>query len=269
MGRIIRPAATPVIILFLMTAISCESLFRGNLFEDMDRLDLSGMSTAEKADAVLSGAIENLDEDEADELIGDLEALYNDESQNRDTRKQAAAAAATVELTSSGADDTVNNLGSLASDMASGDLEIDNPEDLLESVFSDDSGEPLSSSEIETQLTSMLEAAAALEAYGDVLGEGGEAPAGVDAEQIAITAMVVGLVDVSGATPTQLAEAIANPSGAPDSDGDGTPDAFESLPDMTNFSEDPAGTLFADNPGLANTIEGSPVLDSVLGLFAG
>ena len=254
--------------------MSCEEMFTTNIFQDLDKLDLSSMSSKEKAVTVLDdaeGAIEDMSEAEVDDLIAELEGLYNNPGEDDDTRMQAAAAAADVELAESGANDTINNLGDAVSELADGSLEVDDPSDILTSIFSDESGNPLGVTEIAAQLEAMVAAAAALEVYGSVLGADGGEPAYVNPEEIAMTALIVGMVDLvsdsnPAATYTDIANVIANPDSAADDDADGIPNLFESLPDMSNLADDPAGTLFPSSPGMQNIVNNSSLVD-ILGTF--
>ncbi|MDC7224132.1 MAG: hypothetical protein PQJ60_10360 [Spirochaetales bacterium] len=241
-----------------LTFLSCESLFTTNIFATMDELDISDMSTEEQAVALLDdtdSALDSLTDEEVDELLDDLEDLYTDTSEDDATRQQAAAAAAEVELAQSGADDTINNLSDLANDLVSDELTVDDPGDILTAIFSDENGDPLTEAEISEQLDAMLEAVVALEAYGDVLGDDGDAPVGVDSTELAVTAMVVGLVDYmvdSGNSTTDIATAIAAE--------DTSTLTLPSLDDMT--ADNGMETLFGED--LANTIEGSDLVSTLL-----
>ena len=246
---------------------SCESLFTTNLFAGIDKLDLSKMSSEEKAVAVLDdpeGALEDLSDTEVEELLTDLADLYNDTSEDDSTREQAAAAAAAVELAQAGADDTINNLGDVAADLINDDLTIEDAGDLLSTIFSDENGNPLDQTEVETQLTAILAAAAALEVYGDVLGDGGSAPAGVSPNELAVTALVAGmvnfLVDPNNVetSVTAIAADIVN----------GTITTLGGLPDLSVISTNPEAALFPENDGLANVVEGSDLITSLLDLMA-
>ncbi|MBN2628564.1 MAG: hypothetical protein JXA95_18000 [Spirochaetales bacterium] len=254
---------TALLILGFAFLASCEAMFTTNIFDSLDNLDLSSMSTEEKAGAVLddtAGAIEGMSQTEIDELINDLTALADDTSASDNTRMQAAAAAAEVELTASGANETINNLSTLATDLINGDTTINDPSDVLTNLFSG------SADDIETQLNAMLAAAASLETYGDVLGSSGTAPAGVNPEDVAVTALVAGFIlslsqadaDGNGTdnTTAEIAAAIADPASAGN--------MFDSLPDISTISNDPS-SLFSSNDGLINIVEGSELYSSLLG----
>jgi hypothetical protein len=271
MDKLVKLSSSLLLVALLTLLVSCEALFTTNLFGDLDKLDLANMSDREKAVAVLddtAGAIEGMSSSQVAALISDLNALAADASQTDATRMQAAAASSAVEMSSSGADDTINNLGDLATSLVDGSLVIDSPDDIFTAIFSDSNGNPLSAAQIEVQLQAMVDAAAALEAYGDLLGTSGEAPAGVNSDVLGLTALVAGLVSETGETVGNLASAIADPAGATDTTpADGIPDVFTDLPDMSTFADDPAGTLTTINPGLTNTITGSGMISSLLGMM--
>ncbi len=244
---------TALLILGFAFLASCEAMFTTNIFDSLDNLDLSSMSTEEKAGAVLddtAGAIEGMSQTEIDELINDLTALADDTSASDNTRMQAAAAAAEVGLTSTGADETINSLSDMVTDLASGDLTINDPSDILDNLFSG-----LSEDEITAQLDAMVAAASALSTYGSVLGSGGEAPAGVSADSVAVTALVVGLVSQSTNTTAEIAAAIIG----------GTTSSID-LPDMSALTADGGiETIFGAD--LANTIEGGSMVSTLLDMM--
>jgi hypothetical protein len=264
MDKYIKKTGSILLVMALfLSYFSCEAMFTRNIFDSMDNLDLSSMSTAEQASAILDdadGSLASLTDDEVDELLDDLEDLYSDESEDDSIRMQAAAAAADVELTNSGSDDTINNISDMVSDLISDDLTVDDPGDILTSIFSDESGAVLSVEEITEQLESMMEAIDALEAYGSVLGDDGDVPEGVDSTELAVTALVVGLVDImitddGTTTVSDIAEAISTD----------TTDTL-TMPSLDDLSaDDGMDGLFGED--LANTIEGSSLVSSMLDLM--
>jgi hypothetical protein len=267
MAKLVKLSFSLLLVVLMIMLVSCEALFTTNLFGDLDKLDLSNMSDREKAVAVLddtAGAIEGMSSSQIAELISDLNALAADTSGSNDTRMQAAAASSAVQMSSSGADDTINNLGGMASDMANGDLVIDDPSDILTSIFSDSNGNPLSGAAITAQLDAMIASAAALKTYGSIIGDSGNPPAGVSADELAVTAMVVGLVDIlvtGGSTTAEIAAAIVDPN--PETAIDALPGTFPDISDMT--ADGGMDTLFGAD--LANTIESSGMVSSLLGMM--
>jgi hypothetical protein len=243
---------TVLLILGFAFLASCEEMFTTNIFDSLDNLDLSDMSTAEKAGAVLDdtgGAIAGMSQTEIDDLVDDLNDLANDTSASDNTRMQAAAAAAEVGLASTGADDTINSLSDLATGLVNGDTTINDPSDILDNLFSGSSA-----AEIKAQLDAMVAAASALETYGSIL-EGGDPPAGVSADSVAITALVVGLVSQSTDSTDDIAAAIVA----------GTTNTID-LPDMSALTADGGiETIFGAD--LANTIEGGSMVSTLLDMM--
>ena len=242
---------------------SCEEMFTTNLFAELDKLDLSNMSSEEKAVAVLDdteGALEDLSDSEVQDLLDDLSDLYSNSSSDN-TKMQAAAAYSEVVLAESGANETLANLNDLANDALDDPSAFDEPGDILSNLFSDGNGNPLSASEVEDQLSAMLSSYSALTVYGAVLGDGGTPPAGVNPDELALTAMVVGLVNyinVNDGKPdatsiSDLADAIV-----------GNDYSTLPMPTITQMSTD-MDTVFGSD--LANTIEGSGTVTSLLDMM--
>lgn len=261
------------LILFLLNG--CQAMFQTNIFEAWDKKDYDDFEKM-SVDELLAASLQDdtfVDQltDESDTVVNQVIANLQDEidnSGNNDTVMEAASLQSEIILVNSGSDDTLQNVNTLLTSMltdSSANVDLTDPATLMGDLFGN-----ASTAEVETQITAMLAAAAALDSYGTALDAEGGAPPTVDSDELGSTALMVGMATIlsnGGAnTPAQIASNITTGSPALTLPAD-TNIFNDTNADGTLESSEVAGNLDTImTPGLSAVIMDSTIGDSLSGL---
>jgi hypothetical protein len=193
----------PGLILALLVVLSSCNPFTTNLYSSFDKFKNPDLSDAnELLDASDEPQFyENL-KDDPDAKAQVLDTLQDvlDDADASDTKKQEAALMMMdVHLKTSETEETLTSMNSLIVDAMSGEVDLESAGSGPEAIFRTIFGEPPSpysstyKALVVMQLTAFNEAAAPLEAYGDIIQVTGQSPPGTNDGDNATKALMAGM----------------------------------------------------------------------------
>lgn len=171
----------------------CENFFTGNIFSALDKPQI----TLDDPSDILNNldSLDTLSEEDATAALNTLQNSLKtiDPEENKELYQETALAVADLSLSTSGADETINNLApSLSSAMDDPSAILSDPDAAIASIFPEDA----SADEITEQLDAMLSAADAIESYGNTLDDSGnDNLSDTEKGDLAMQAVITGSVD--------------------------------------------------------------------------
>lgn len=202
-----------ILVLGLFLLSSCNP-FLTNIYSSIDKYKMPDLGNVDDLlDSVNDDAFYDNLEDDPDakaEVLETLKDSYTDESEDDETRQEAAVMAADVYLKTSNTEDVLDNFNDLVSDAASmddGEFEaaynMDTPEGLFKSLFGNppyESGTTVDDPDrvayynlVWAQLEAFILAVEPLESYGLLLKAGAPTPPDVNTGDTATKALMAGL----------------------------------------------------------------------------
>lgn len=268
-----------MILLITITFFGCEAMFTSNLLSTFDQPNLTNLDQQSASDLV-----DNFMGDDSfydalsDSQVADVLATLEEALDAGGTEGQEAGIMASeLVLASSGAEDTMQNVNDLVTEVAGGDTSsldtISSASDLIMTLFPPGATE----AEIADQLAGMITSAQLLNNVGLI---GGTVPGSTDPEEVGSNALFCSMVAIMAgsdlvnddaatiaADAATLANALVNdtatagtfdPDAAPTGDADGSITATEVIDEVSTTA----------GAGLAAVIQNSSIDETLESMFA-